>query len=64
MTSAKDLLRVFEAIDKAHLQQRSVVLALTLSIEGQEKPEPMILEFEIMALTPELTDKPKGKKKR
>lgn len=64
MDTAKNLLQVFEAIDKAHLQQKSVVLSFTLSVDGKDEPEPLSLEFEIMPPTPELTDKAKKEKKK
>lgn len=64
METAKDLLQVIEAIDRAHSQQKSVVIATTISIPTDETFEPMTLEFEISPPTPELADKQKGKKKR
>ena len=64
MENSEDLRQVLEAIDKAHSQQKCVVLELTLSIEGQEEADPMTLEFEIMPPIEKTADKPKGKKKR
>ena len=65
METAKDLLQVIEAIDRAHSQQKSVVIAATISIPADETFEPMTLEFAISPPTAELADKlPKQEKKR
>ena len=45
------------SVDRAHRCQKAVVLALTLSIEGQEEPDPMTVEFEILPAEPKTTDK-------
>lgn len=64
MGKASNLQHFFDAIDRAHQQQKSLLLALTASIEGQESSEPLTLEFEIMPPILEVTDKRKrGKRK-
>lgn len=64
MDKSSNLLHFLQAIDRAHQQQKSLLFALTASIEGQEASEPMTLEFEIMPPILEVTDKRKrGKKK-
>ena len=57
MKSAKQLQHFFDAVDRAQEQQTSVVVSITLALEGQEHVEPMTLEFEILPPTYELTDK-------
>lgn len=57
MKSAKQLQHFFDAVDRAQEQQTSVVLSITLALEGQEHVEPMTLEFEILPPTYKTTDK-------
>ena len=64
MENSEDLRQVLEAIDKAHSQQKSVVIATTFSIPADETFESMTLEFELLPPTFRLADKQKGKKKR
>ena len=64
MGKASNLLHFLHAIDRAHQHQKSLLFALTASIEGQEASDPLTLEFEIMPPVLELTDKRKrGKRK-
>ncbi len=49
----------FDAVDRAHKHQKSVVLAMTLSIEGQEEADPMTVEFELLPPMDKTTDKTK-----
>ena len=56
MKSAKQLQHFFDAVDRAQEQQTSVVLSITLALEGQEHVEPMTLEFEILPPTYKMTD--------
>jgi hypothetical protein len=62
--SAKQLQHFFDAVDRAQEQQTSVVLSITLALEGQEHVEPMTLEFEILPPTYELTDTKKKPNKQ
>jgi len=64
MGKASNLQHFFDAIDRAHQQQKSLLFALTASIEGQEASEPLTLEFELSPPTLEVTDKSKGRKKK
>jgi hypothetical protein len=64
MENSDDLIQILKAIQTAHSQQKSVVLALTFSIPADETFESMTLEFELLPPTFKLADKRKGKKKR
>ena len=57
MAKANYLHHFLDSVDRAHRHQKSVVLALTLSIEGQEEPDPLTVEFEILPSVPKTTDK-------
>lgn len=64
MDKSSNLQHFFKAIDRAHRQQQSFLFALTTSLGGQEIPDSLTLEFEIMPPILEVTDKRKrGKKK-
>ena len=64
MDKPNNLQHFFKAIDRAHHQQKSLLFALTASIEGQEASEPLTLEFILSPPVLEVTDKRKrGKKK-
>lgn len=45
------------SVDRAHRCQKAVVLALTLSIEGQDEGNPLTVEFEILPSKDKTTDK-------
>ena len=62
MAKTNYLHHFLDSVDRAHRHQKSVVLALTLSIEGQEEPDPLTVEFEILPSVPKTTDKTKGGK--
>ena len=62
MAKANYLHHFLDSVDRAHRHQKSVVLALTLSIEGQEEPDPLTVEFEILPSKDKTTDKTKGGK--
>ena len=62
MSKANYLHHFLDSVDRAHRHQKSVVLALTLSIEGQEEPDPLTVEFEILPSKDKTTDKTKGGK--
>jgi hypothetical protein len=64
MTSAKQLQHFLNAMDRAQKQQSSVVLSITLDLLDVKDAKPTTLEFEILPPSIELTDKPKGEKKR
>ena len=64
MENSEDLIQILKAIQRAHSQQQSVVIATTFSIPADETFESMTLEFEILPPTLEPTDKPKQEKKR
>ena len=64
MKSAKQIQHFFDAVDRAQEHQSSVVLSITLALEGQEHVEPMTLEFEILPPSCELTDKKKKPNKQ
>ena len=57
MAKANYLHHFLDSVDRAHRHQKSVVLALTLSIEGQEEPNPLTVEFEILPSKDKTTDK-------
>ncbi len=59
MAKANPLHHFFHAVDMAHKRQKSVVLALTLSIEGQEEADPLTVEFELLPSVLKTTDKTK-----
>ena len=56
MAKANYLHHFLDSVDRAHRHQKSVVLALTLSIEGQEEPDPLTVEFEILPSKDKTTD--------
>ena len=62
MAKTNYLHNFLDSVDRAHRHQKSVVLALTLSIEGQEEPDPLTVEFEILPSKDKTTDKTKGGK--
>ena len=64
MPKANNLHHFFNSVDRAHRRQKSVVLALTLSIEGQEDPDPLTVEFEILPSKDKTTDKTKRNHKK
>ena len=64
MENSEDLPQILKAIQRAHSQQQSVVIATTFSIPADETFESMTLEFELLPPTFKLADKRKGKKKR
>lgn len=64
MDKPNNLQHFINAIDRAHQQQQSYLFALTTSLGGQEIPDSLTLEFEIMPPILEVTDKRKrGKRK-
>ena len=64
MPKANNLHHFFNSVDRAHRLQKSVVLALTLSIDGHENPDPLTVEFEILPSKDKTTDKGKRNSKR
>ena len=62
MAKANYLHHFLDSVDRAHKHQKSVVLALTLSIEGQEDPDPLTVEFEILPSKDKSTDTNKRRK--
>ena len=62
MAKQSNLHHFLDSVDRAHKHQKSVLLSMTLSIEGQEEPDPLTLEFEILPAEPKHTDKTKGDK--
>jgi len=64
MAKANYLHHFLDSVDRAHKHQKSVVLALTLSIEGQKETEPMTVEFELLPPMDKTTDKTNGGKKK
>lgn len=64
MGKASNLQHFFDAIDRAHQQQKSLLFALTTCLGGQEIPDSLTLEFELSPPILEVTDKRKrGKRK-
>ena len=53
-----------DSVDRAHKHQKSVVLGLTLSIEGQYEENPLTVEFEILPSVAKTTDKTKRNHKK
>ncbi len=64
MAKANPLHHFFDAVDIAHKHQKSVVLAMTLSIEGQEEANPLTVEFELLPPMDKTTDKTKRNNKK
>ena len=64
MAKANYLYHFLDAVDRAHKHQKSVVLALTLSIDGHEDPDTLTVEFEILPSVPKTTDKGKRNNKK
>jgi hypothetical protein len=62
MAKANPLHHFFHAVDMAHKHQKSVVLALTLSIEDQAEENPLTVEFEILPSKDRTTDTNKRRK--
>ena len=62
MAKANYLHHFLDSVDRAHRSQKSVVLALTLSIEGQEEENPLTVEFELLPPMSKTTDKTKRRK--
>ena len=56
MAKTNYLHHFLDSVDRAHRHQKSVVLALTLSIEGQDEENPLTVEFEILPSVPKTTD--------
>ena len=59
MAKANPLSHFFDAVDRAHKYQKPVVLAMTLSIEGQEEANPLTVEYELLPPMDKTTDKTK-----
>ena len=64
MSNPRPIQHFFDAVDRAHKHQKLVVMALTLSIEGQKETEPMTVEFELLPPMDKTTDKTNGGKKK
>ena len=64
MAKANYLHHFLDSVDRAHKHQKSVVLGLSLSIEGQDEEIPLTVEFEILPSVPNTTDKTKGGRKK
>ena len=64
MAKTNNLQHIFHAVDRAHRCQKSVVLGLSLSIEGQDEENPLTVEFEILPSKDKTTDKTKGDRKK
>jgi hypothetical protein len=62
MAKANYLHHFLDSVDRSHRCQKSVVLALTLSIEGQEEENPLTVEFELLPPMDKTTDKTKRRK--
>ena len=62
MAKANYLHHFLDSVDRAHKHQKSVVLALTLSIEGQDEENPLTVEFEILPSKDKTTDTNKRRK--
>jgi hypothetical protein len=64
MAKANPLHHFLNSVDRAHKHQKSVVLEMTLSIEGQEEANPMTVEFELLPPMDKTTDKTKRNNKK
>ncbi len=64
MAKANYLHHFLDSVDRAHRCQKSVVVALTLSIEGQEETDPLTVEFELLPPMDKTTDKTKRNHKK
>ena len=64
MAKVNYLHHFFDAVDRAHKHQKLVVMALTLSIEGQEEENPLTVEFELLPPMDKTTDKTKRNNKK
>ena len=62
MAKTNYLHHFLDSVDRAHKHQKSVVLALTLSIEGQDEENPLTVEFEILPSKDKTTDTNKRRK--
>ena len=64
MSNPRPIQHFFDAVDRAHKHQKPVVMALTLSIEGQEEADPLTVEFELLPPMSKTTDKTKRNHKK
>jgi hypothetical protein len=64
MAKANPLHHFFHAVDRAHKHQKLVVMALTLSIEGDNEADPLTVEFELLPPMEKTTDKTKRNNKK
>jgi len=64
MSNPRPIQHFFDSVDRAHKHQKLVVLALTLSIEGQEEENPLTVEFELLPPMDKTTDKGKRNHKK
>ena len=64
MSNPRPIQHFFDAVDRAHKHQKLVVMALTLSIEGQEEADPLTVEFELLPPMSKTTDKTKRNHKK
>lgn len=62
MAKTNNLHHFFHAVDRAHRCQKSVVLGLSLSIEGQDEENPLTVEFEILPSKDKTTDSNRRRK--
>jgi len=64
MSNPRPIQHFFNAVDRAHKHQKLVVMALTLSIEGQDEENPLTVEFELLPPMSKTTDKTKRSNKK
>jgi hypothetical protein len=64
MANANYLHHFLNSVDIAHKHQKSVVLAMTLSIEGDNEADPLTVEFELLPPMSKTTDKTKRNNKK
>ncbi len=64
MAKTNPLHHFLNSVDRALQHQKSVVLALNLSIEGQEEADPMTVEFELLPPIETSTDKTKRRQSK
>jgi hypothetical protein len=64
MSNPRPIQHFFDAVDRAHKHQKLVVMALTLSIEGQKETDPLTVEFELLPPMDKTTDKTKRNHKK
>ena len=62
MSNPRPIQHFLDSVDRAHKHQKLVVLALTLSIEGDNETEPMTVEFELLPPMDKTTDTNKRRK--